>query len=684
MASISSPGIGSQLDVNSIVSQLMTIERQPLATLDRKEAVYQSQLSAFGLLKSAVAGYQDAMRNLSSLSKFQALKAGSSDESVFTTSLSPTAVAGSYSVEVKQLAASQKLSSAAFSSTSDTIGTGVLTFQFGSDNAGVFTPDSAKPALSVTIGAANSTLNGVRDAINAAKIGVSASILNDGTGNKLIITSNDTGAANSLKISVSDTSDASDIDNLGLSRLAYDPAAPAGSGRNLTQNVAAQNAILKVDGIDGISKSTNSVNDVVQGVTLNLLKKSAVDTPAILTVSTDTSTIKASLENFVKAYNELNNTVKDLTAYDANTRKAAVLQGDSSALAIISQVRRTLNDSLTGVSGQFSRLSQVGISFQKDGALSLDSAKLQTALDSSLNDIAGLFANVGKSSDSLVRYVSASDKAVAGKYALNISQLASQGGLDGAATAALAHTAGTFTSPFVVDGDNDTFSIKVDGIQSATITLSQNSYTTAAALTAEIQSRLNGDSALKAAGVTATVSFDSSNNKLVITSDRYGSASRVEITGVDTNTAATLGISVAAGTTGVDVAGTLNGITATGSGRFLTGAGGAVEGLKLEITGGLTGDRGTIDYSLGYAYRLDKLAGQLLGNSGPISSRSSGINNSIDAIDQRRDVLNRQIAAAETRYRAQFSALDSLMAQLRSTSDYLTSQLAALPGAAKR
>lgn len=680
MASITSPGIGSGLDINSIILQLMKAESQPLTVLDTKEAGYQAQLSAYGSLKGALSGYQSAMRDLNSLAKFQSLKATSSDSTVLTASASSTAAAGNYSIEVKQLAKAQKLASAAFTNVTDTVGTGTLTFQFGTDNAGVFTANSAKAAQTVTIGTANSTLSGIRDAVNAAKIGVTATVLNDGTGNKLIFTSNDTGAANSLKITVSDTSDASNTDNAGLSRLAYDPAGTLGSGKNLTQTVIAQNALLKVDGIDNISKASNIVTDVVQGVTLSLVKESVLNTPATLSVTADTAGVKTAVENFVKSYNDLNKTVKDLTAYDAATKKAAALQGDSSTQSIITQVRRALNEPLVGVSGPYSLLSQVGIAFQKDGSLALDSIKLQTAIDTNFKDIATLFANVGKPSDSLVNYVSATDKTLAGSYALNITQIATQGLLNGSTTASLAHTSGTFTTPFVIDANNNTLGVKINGVQSATITLTQGSYATAAALTAEIQSKINGDSALKGAGVTASVTFDSVSNLLKITSDRYGSASTVEVTTVGTNTAATLGLSAAIGSTGLDVAGTINGNTATGSGRFLTGQSGSIEGLKLEIVGGSTGDRGTIGYSLGYAYRLDQLATQLLGNSGPISSRTTGINSSIKGINDRRIVLNRRLVDIEKRYRQQFTALDTLMAQMRTTSDYLTQQLKLLPG----
>lgn len=682
MASISSAGIGSGLDINSLLTQLMTLERKPLNTLDAKEAGLQAKLSAYGSLKGALSAFQNSVSSLSSIAKFQALSAVSADTTVYTASASSTATVGSYAIEVKQLAQAQKLASSAFTNTTDTVGTGTLTFQFGTYSGGVFTVNSAKAAQTVTIGSSQNTLAGIRDAVNAAKVGVTATILNDGTGNKLVFTSNDSGVANSLKIAVSDTSDASNTDNAGLSRLAYDPAGSSGNGKNLTETVAALNALLKVDGIDNISKATNTVTDVVQGVTLTLLKQSASGASTTLAVSSDTSSVKSAVSNFVKAYNDLKKAVTDLTKYDAATKKSSVLQGDYSALSIIAQVRGALNKPITGLTGSYTTLSQVGISFQIDGTLTFDVAKLQTAIDSNFSDIAGLFANMGKPGDSLINYISATDKTRAGSYSVSVTQLATRGVFTGATTASLAHTAGTFTSPFTVDATNNTLSLKVNGVQSGTVTIAQGSYNTAAALVAEIQSKINGDTALKNASKTVGVSFDEATSRLSITSDGYGSDSTVEVTAVGASTASTLGLSTGVGTAGSDVAGSINGVIAIGIGQTLTGAtGDTTEGLKLLITGGSTGSRGTVNYSQGYAYQLDKLAGQLLGDAGPIASRTSGINSTIKDIDAKRDAMNLRLVAIEARYRAQFTALDTLISQMKTTSDFLGRQLANLPAA---
>ena len=289
MASITSAGLGSGL----MLAGLATMAVEAVAALDRKESVYQAKLSAYGSLKGAVSSFQGAMRGLSSLSKFQAIKATSGDSTIYTASAAANAVPGAYAVEVTALAQAHKLASKGFATVTDQLGTGTLTITKGS------------VATAVTIAAADNSLSGIRDAINAAKAGVTATIINDGSATtpyKLIVTSNDTGAANAVKITVSGDSVGTNVDDDGLSQLAYDPAGTLGNGKNLTQTAAAQNATLKVDGVD-ISKTTNTVTDVIQGVTLNLVKTGAATT---LTVVRDTASVKTSVEAFVKAYNDIN------------------------------------------------------------------------------------------------------------------------------------------------------------------------------------------------------------------------------------------------------------------------------------------------------------------------------------------------------------------------------------------
>ncbi len=681
MASISSPGVGSGLDISSLVSQLVAAERRPTQLrLDRREASLQAELSAFGTLKGSLSSFQSALSGLQSLSSFQARTASSSNSDAFTASASTTAAEGVYNISVTTLAKAHSLATSAgtFSSLTDTVGTGTITIKFGTtdydsgtDTYNSFTQNTEKAAVNITIDSSNDTLEGVRDAINDADADVRASIVNDGSGYRLVLTSKETGAENSLQVTIDDTGDGDDTDASGLSRLAFNASAT-----NLDQTAAASDAAVSIDGID-VTSSSNTIDDAIEGVTLNLLDTQS----GTLTVDLDKAKASSNISSFVSSYNSLVSTINNLTAYDADTQKAAILLGDTATRTVESRVRGVLGDVVEGLGGPFQQLADIGITLQTDGTLLTDSTKLQEALDENYDDVAGLFVAQGTPTDSLINFDSSTEDTKVGSYAIQVDQLATQGLINGQGTATLADDgAGNFNSPVVIDGDNDEFTVKVDSIQSQTISLTQGSYTTTASLAAEIQTQINGDSALQDAGVAVSVSFDASNDRFVITSNRYGSASKVEITAVDTNTEAELGLaSSLTGTDGQDVEGSIGGVIATGSGRFLTGSGDA-SGLKVEVTGGSTGSRGTISFTRGYADQLNTTLSELLEDDGLLDNRTDGINDSIADIGDQRDSLERRLDALEQRLLAQFSALDALVSRLQSTSDFLTQQLANLPG----
>ncbi len=653
---ISSPGVGSGLDINSIVSQLMTLEQRPLTALDTKEAQYQAQLTAYGSLKGALSTFQSAVASLATPDKFSTVKATVADSSIATVNAS-TATDGTYSLEVQTLAKAHKLKSTTFSSTSTAVGTGNITISFGTYNNDTFTLNPDKASTQITIGAGQSSLAGVRDAINNANAGVTASIVNDGTGYRLTLSSKDTGLANALRVTVDDD-DANDTDMSGLSQLAYDGRSQSGI-TNLTQTVAAQNATAVIDGIS-ISKSSNVLTDVVEGATITLLKE---NTPSATTVTMahDTASVQSSVQGFVKAYNDLNKTITDLSKYDAVNKKASTLTGDSAVQSVQAQLRSAFNTALSSAGGGFRTLADIGITFQTDGTLKLDSTKLATALNDPTKDVSTLFAAVGKPTDSLISFGSSTSDTKNGEYAVVVDRLATQGKAVGGAAAALTINAGV----------NDTLTLNVDGVAAA-VTLSAGVYT-AASLAAELQSKLNGVSALFSNDIKVTVT--QSAGVLTLTSARYGSASAVTLTG---GTAKADLFGAQTETAGVDVAGSIGGVAATGSGQKLTGNGNAT-GLSLNVSGGATGDRGTVKFARGYAYELNDLVGKMLDTDSVIDSRVQGLNSSIKDLDSRREELQARLTDVEQRYRAQFTALDVAISRMQSTSSYLTQQLASLP-----
>lgn len=667
MAVSSTSSTTSVLDVESIVSQLMSVEQKPLTRIATKEASYQSKLTAFGSLKSSLSQFQTAIKALSNISKFQTATATAANTSVASAVAGASAVPGSYSLEVSKLAQSQKLATAGQSSTTDVIGNGVISFDFGTitggtlDSSGKYSGASfasnGSGIKTVTIDSTNNSLEGIRDAVNKANIGVTATIVNDGGTSpyRLSFSAANSGSANSMKISVANDPVAS----TALSDLlANDPAGT----QALSETMTAQNAEFKVDGI-AISKSTNAVSDVIEGVTLNLLAKNS-GSPTTITVARDTASVTAAVNSFVSAYNTIASALKSTSAYNASTKVAGALNGDSSVRSIQSQLRGVLNAPVAGGASAFSLLSQVGVSMQKDGTLAVDDTKLQSALKTNFNDFAGLFAEAGKTTDSLVAYSGASTSTKAGAYAVTVTQLATKGSTQGSAAAGLN----------ITTGSNDTLQVQLDGV-TTTITLSQGNYANADALAAEIQSKINGDASFVKAGATAKVT--QSGGVLTITSDRYGSASNASIVGG--NGQADLQLSAGTTLAGKDVAGTINGVAATGAGQTLTGADDDdSEGLSIKITGGTTGTRGTINYSQGYAFQFNAIVDSLLDSDGLLAARTDGLNATIASLEKDKLRITDGLDAIEARYRAQYAALDVLLSNMNSTSTYLTQQLDAI------
>ena len=390
MATISSPGLGSGLDVNSIVSQLMTIERQPITNLDTKEAKLQAQISALGSLKGAVSSLQSAATALTpatgqtAAAKFSTYTASLADTTVASASAGSGAVAGSYSLEVTALAREQKLVSGTYASSSAVVGSGTLTIDIGSVSGGVFTAKSGTTPVTLTIGSGNNTLAGIRDAINAANAGVTATIVNGTAGSQLILTGA-TGTANLVRLSGTPAG------------LAYDPATNTGG---MTQTQSAQDAAFKINGIAATSGS-NTVSGALDGVTLTLAKTNTGN-PTTLNVTRDVSaSITSGINTFVQAYNSLVKTMKSLGSYDAATKTAGLLLGDSAMRSVQGKLTSLLYTTPAGVTGSVKTLSDIGVSAQADGSLSLDSAKLQNAISSNSNDVASLVAGYGSAYKSM-------------------------------------------------------------------------------------------------------------------------------------------------------------------------------------------------------------------------------------------------------------------------------------------
>jgi flagellar hook-associated protein 2 len=368
---ISSTGIGSGLDINSIVSSLTTAKAAPETNaLNRSKTALTAEVSAFGTFNSALATFQATLATLQDPTKLATRTATLADTTIATATATSSAVAGQYSIQVQNLAAAASLSSQPLSATS-AIGTGTLTLAVGGVSS------------SIAIDSTNNTLQGIAAAINTApnNPGVSASIITTTGGARLVLSGTATGAANAIKVTQSGGDG-------GLAVLQYDPA---NGLNNLTQTQAAQNANFSVNGFAATSTG-NQVSGVISGVTLNLVKPTAANTPTTLTIGNDTQSAQTSIGTFVTALNGLQTSIQSLTSYNASTQTAGPLLGNQTLLSFQSQLSKILGQVNSSISSGPNSLAALGIAANPQGTFSTNATTLSNALTASVSSVAKLLS----------------------------------------------------------------------------------------------------------------------------------------------------------------------------------------------------------------------------------------------------------------------------------------------------
>lgn len=372
MATVSSTGLGSGLDVSSIVNQLVALERQPITQLQTAAKGIQTKISAYGQITSLTNTLRDASAKLAGSSLWQQSSA-SSDSTALKVSGSGSAAAGSYTVSVQQLARAHSLASPAQASAEAVMGSGQLALTVGGSTT------------TLSFSEAGTTLADIRDAINASAAGVSAAIVSDVNGARLTLTSRQSGLAQAMTLSATDLSGGA----------ASGPFASLGYPGGMVETQAAANARATVNGL-AVESASNQLDGAIPGLSLNL--QAVTSTPAEISVSSDSSSQKAAVQAFADAYNALNNYLRTQTRYDDSTSTAGTLQGDSTAVGVLSRMRGMLRES-SSASARFGRLADLGFDVQKDGTIKLDNAKLDTALGQPA-ELAKLFGASGSSGDS--------------------------------------------------------------------------------------------------------------------------------------------------------------------------------------------------------------------------------------------------------------------------------------------
>jgi flagellar hook-associated protein 2 len=365
MATISSTGIGSGLEIDSLVSKLVAAERSAGQTrIDTKKDKLTEQFSAMAQLMGGMSAFQSSLNSLVSAGSFTSRKVSVSDETAFTAKAGATAATGSYDVQVEQLAKSSQLGSEAFALGSTQVGTGTLTIAVG---------DSS---FSIEVGEGGNSVANIRDAINRspANKGVQASLLTDVEGTHLVLTSTKTGEDYALTVTASGGDG-------GLEQL-----------ETMEVRSVAQDAIVFVSGYE-IHSSSNTVSNAIEGVTLTLKAPTEEGSTVLLGVDRDDAAIQDAAKKFVDAYNSLAGTIKSLSRYDVATEAAGALLGDAMLRNIDSQVRKLISTPVAGVNGNYNTLASLGVTTQADGKLKLDTVRFNAALAANPGAVSDVFTS---------------------------------------------------------------------------------------------------------------------------------------------------------------------------------------------------------------------------------------------------------------------------------------------------
>lgn len=395
MATISSTGIGTAgLDVKNIISQLVTLEKRPLDNLKLQAATYDAKISAFGQIKSMVSTLNDAASKLTSVTGWNAVSTTSSDTSFVTGSAIGGTLPTSFAVEVTAMAKAQSTASTAIPS-AQSVGAGTLKIELGKWATGKGPGDigntdfTATSSVDITVSATDKVAD-IASKINGANAGVTATILTAANGDqRLLLSGKNTGEVAAFRVSALEGADtdpysAGNTDGSGLSRL-------ANATIDTVSKQAAKDAAATVNGI-AVTSSTNVFANTVAGVTFTAQKQTDVGKPVTITVAKDTSAVKANIDAFVKAYNDINDMLNDATKYDPATKKGGMFQGDSTTVGLQNMLRSAIQNITTG-SSVFHRLADVGIEQQRGGNLSVDSTKLTKAMNDNMDELKNMFRN---------------------------------------------------------------------------------------------------------------------------------------------------------------------------------------------------------------------------------------------------------------------------------------------------
>ena len=762
---LSVSGLVSGIDTGKVIEGLLALEQSKITVIDAKKAKIQGIQTAFKGIEARLLALQGTLTQLARTQNgvFDARTVASSAESALTAAASSSAVAGVYQFRIGSLAKANQIASQGFDSVNDAITQG--TFQVKVGDA----------TTTVTIDGTNNTLQGLAEAINTSGASVTASIVNDGSGEgsqgfRLLLTSKTTGVANRITLTnglgatgggatkptfdvasisnavvpTGNTSTSAIQSNAGAGytgntnnvytftvvqggavgtdnnlQIAYSDATGTNTG-TITVNASDVNTFKDVaqgiqvkfaagtlvagekftikafvpnvqDAVDAsvtigsgngamtVTSASNQLDALIPGLTLSL-HAADPNKDLTLTVGNDTDKMKKAIQDLVSSFNDVMTYIDEQVRYDADSGIAGPLLGNRQALTIQDQVRSVLTNIVSGASSQLNYLGALGITTGDDGKLTINDAKLTDVLTGkkagvTLNDVRKLFALTGSATNPQVQFVvgSTKTKASATPYTVHLTQAAEKATL----------TAGTaLGASTVINGSNNSFVVKIDGATSSTLTLANGTYT-ATALAQAVQSAINSDTALLGRHVNVGLV----TNKLTITSDRFGLAS--EVITQSGNALTTLGFTAGGSASGRDVVGSfvVDGVTETarGTGQFLQGDSGNANTADLQVRVTLSPAQigAGLDTSLtvtrGIASQLDNVLNSIFDPvNGRLKTIDDGFQESIELLEEQKIKQNEIMESRRVSLQKQFAAMERVLSQLQSASNFVSMQAASM------
>jgi flagellar hook-associated protein 2 len=651
-------GIVSGFDTSSIIESLLGFQQTQLDTFNSRKAEIATKQSSFKGIEAQLLTMQASLSRLNrtSASVFDVKSASSSHEEILQVAADSKANNGSYQLTVDSLATAHQVASQGFSTTSDQVGTGEISFKVG---------DRAESTITIDQG--NNTLSGLVTAINDQVEDVTASVVFDqgSSSYRILLTSNHTGATNNISVTANlDPGSGTAPDFSGPAvQAAADAVITLGSGPGaITAQFAA-----------------NKVEDLIENVTIDL-QSASPGTTVNIKVAADTTAAQEAIETFVADFNSVIEFIDSQTRFSPETNQASPLLGNRSVSDLKNRLLTAVTDTVA-TNSELSRLGQIGIDLNTRGQLVIDSQKLGQALNGELDnvdagDIRNLFGLNASSSNSGIEFLTGGTRTQDSliPYQVDITQAAEQASIT--ATNALAGSV-------VIDDNNNTFQITIDGIVSETLTLATGTYTQEE-LATHLQNTIGGSSEL---GVhNANVSL-SAANELVITSEAYGSASRVA--SVSGAASAVLGFDGSENDIGQDVAGVFivdgEAEIANGSGRVLSGHPDNPNTADLQLRVTLTPDRiiagvdGEVQVSRGVSGRLDVYINRILnGETGLLKTVNDEFESKIESIDRSIKRVEDLTESKREYLIAEFTALERIISELQNTGSFISTQLASI------